>query len=170
MGIDDLLARLDRLLGEQGLRDSSRNQAGVLHDALLELKVGIRDLRDSLAGTDRELIAEREELVTAERRGQLALGISDNETVEIARQFVERHRQRIDLLERKLSVQRDELAIAEREYEELSIRYRDARQGIVSEGRAPAGEDPPSRIDRRAAEAAVDAQLEMLKRKLGKKE
>ena len=173
MGIDELKARLDRLLHEQGL-GSTRREAGALQEVLVELKIGLKDLTDALAATERELVSERDQLVTAERRGKLAVEINDGETATIATQYIERHRQRIDLLERKVAVQRDELAIADREYQELSDRYRAARQGIPGSdpGRPPVDlEDPgfvKARIDRQAAEAAADAQLEMLKKKLGK--
>jgi hypothetical protein len=173
MGIDDLKARLDQLLHEQGL-GSTRREAGVLQEALVELKVGLRDLNDAIAATERELASEREQLATAERRGRLAAEINDTETATIAGQYVDRHRLRIDLLERKLVVQRDELMIAEREYRELSDRYRGARQGMPgTEPTRPSidTEDQgfmKAKLDRQAAEAAADAQLEMLKRKLGK--
>jgi predicted nucleic acid-binding Zn-ribbon protein len=173
MGIEDLRARLDRLLREQGL-GSPRREAGALHEVLVELKVGLKDLNDALSATERELTSERDQLATAERRGKLAEEIRDTETVTIAAQYADRHRQRIALLERKLAVQRDELAITEQEYQELSDRYRAARQGVPAgeTGPPPADGDDPgflkARFDRQAAEAAANAQLELLKKKLGK--
>jgi hypothetical protein len=174
MGIDDLRARLDRLLREQGLGGSTRHEAGALHDALLDLKVALKDLQDATARTEREIRSERDQLAAAERRGRLAQDINDAETARIAVEFSDRHRQRIDLLERKLAVQRDEQAIAQREYETLAERYRAAKQGIPSSSEpTPAASDDGSeqlrsRLDRRAVESAVDAQLEMLKKKMGK--
>ena len=95
----------------------------------------------------------------------------------IALSFAEKHRQRVAILERKVGVQRDELVLAERDYEDLSTRYRAAKNGMptaeVSEpAGAPPTEDDPllkTRIDRKAVESAVEAQLEMLKKKLGRK-
>jgi hypothetical protein len=166
MGIEDLRERIERLLG------SERQHAGAYRDALLDLKLGLKDLKDAIQVTTRELESVKAELVTVERRGKLALDIGDQETVQIAASYAEKHRQRVGVLERKLGVQQDELSLAEREYEELSIRYRSAKQGIPPEaGPAAAGEDDPllkARIDRQAAEKAVEAQLELLKKKLGR--
>ncbi len=192
MGFDDLKARLDRLLNEQGLGSIGRSQAGILHDALVDLKVGLKELTDALDRTARELSAEQEHLTAALRRGQLAADISDAETATLAREYAERHRQRIALLERKQAVQQDELAIAEQEYETLAERYKAARRGAPAPGSRSAGGndgvegdsssagaaepavDPEeasllkARLDRQRAESVVNAQLEMLKRKMGK--
>lgn len=160
MGIDDLKARFDRLLGD---RDS-------LHSALVDLKLGLKDLAQALATTERELTREREDLATAERRGQLAADINDTETLEIARQFTEKHRQRVDLLERKLGVQRDEIAVAEQEYRELAERYKQ-RTGEATVRPTIDTEDAAfikAKIDHQAREAAAQAQLEMLKKKMGR--
>jgi hypothetical protein len=166
MGIEDLRERIERLLG------SERQHAGAYHDALLDLKLGLKDLKDAIQATTRELESVRAELVTVERRGKLALDIGDQETVQIAATYAEKHRQRVGVLERKLGVQQDELTLAEREYEELSIQYRSAKQGIPPEPSSAGGaaEDPvlKARIDRQAAEKAVEAQLELLKKKLGR--
>jgi hypothetical protein len=176
MGIDDLRERIERLLGDTGVR-GDRRQAGAYHDALVDLKVGIKELKASLVTTERELEIERVQLATAERRGKLAQDIGDRETTEIALTYAEKHRQRVAILERKVGVQRDELALAERDYEELGARYRAAKNGMPStpEPSAPAAPPPEdegllkTRIDRKAIESAVEAQLEMLKKKLGRK-
>ena len=156
------------------LRGAERQQAGVYREALLELKLGIKEIKEAIVATGRELEAEQVELATADRRGKLARDIGDHETADIAVTFVEKHRQRVAVLERKLGVQQDELAIAEREYEELSVRYRSAKQGFPADPdltpRDPSQDDGvlKARMDRKAAEAAVEAQLEMLKKKLGR--
>ena len=174
MGIDELKARLDRLLNDQGL-GSTRREAGALQEVLVDLKVGLKELRSSIEATERELKLERGQLVTAERRGRLASEINDAETAELARLYTDKHRQRVDLLERKIAVQQDELAIAETEYQELADRFRAAKQGIPQGDPATRAsvdpEDPDfvrTKIEINAREAAVDAQLELLKKKLGK--
>ncbi len=152
MGIEDLKARF---------------RGGSFHDALVDLKVGLKDLKHALDKTERDLAAERDQLTTAERRGQLAQDIGDAETADIARQFAEKHRQRVDLLDRKVAVQRDELALAEQEYDAVSAQQRAAGQGIPEPESLDAGL-LKAQIDREAAKAAVDAQLELLKKKMGK--
>ncbi|MGQ0701919.1 MAG: hypothetical protein ACT4PM_02150 [Gemmatimonadales bacterium] len=176
MGLDQLRARLDRLLGQ-----TQRSRAAALREALLELKVAASQSRDALTAAERELASHRQQLTDAERRGKLAAEIGDTETAAIAAEFAGKHRERIALLERKVAVIRDELAFVEREYEELGGEYRKARQGVPEAapplGDLESGRDETereldalkTRADREAVEQAVKAQLDMLKRKLGKR-
>ncbi|MEO8448169.1 MAG: hypothetical protein ABI647_00160 [Gemmatimonadota bacterium] len=175
MALDDLKARLESLFADYRKRPDQRAYTSGLQDALVDLKLGLDDLRKALGGSEQELMAERGRLDDAERRGRLAEGIRDQDTVAIAKEFADKHRVRIELLERKVAVQRDEVRLAEVEYEDLSNRFRSARQGVPpTETEPPAG--PPaedsdllkSRIDTKARQAAVEAQLEMLKRKMGR--
>jgi hypothetical protein len=175
MALDDLKARLESLFADYRKRPDQRVYTSGLQDALVDLKVGLDDLRRALSGSEEELGTERRRLEDAERRGRLAQGIGDQDTVAIATQFSEKHRVRIELLERKVAVQKDELRLAEVEYEDLSNRFRSARQGVPpTEAEAPAApsleesELLRSRIDTKARQAAVEAQLEMLKKKMGK--
>jgi len=181
MGLEELRARLDSLLTRHGLAADRFERAAGLKDALVELKVAIGQGRDARGKAERELEAERLRLIDAERRGGLAAQIDDAETVRIAAEFTAKHRDRVELLERKLAVIRDELAFAEREYESLSGQYRSARLGTdappPSPGPGSAELDPEldrdldrlsSEASRAARDAAVRAQLEHLKKKLGK--
>lgn len=175
MGLDELRARLDSLLASQGLSNDRRAEASGLHAALVEFKVVVGTHREALGKVERELAEERVQEADAERRGRLAADIGDAETVRIATEYTARHRERVLLLTRKVEVVRDELAYAEREYEALAARYQAARQGLGASG-APSATDPADReldalkakSDREANQQAVQAQLEMLKKKLGK--
>jgi len=132
--------------------------------------------REARVVTERELAAERRQLDDASRRGALAEGIGDAETARIAGEFIARHRERAELLERKLAVVVDEIAYMEREYEGLASRFKEARQagGLASTPPPPdllndrEFDALKARADREAAELAVKAQLEMLKKKLNK--
>jgi hypothetical protein len=175
MGLDELRARLDSLLASQGLSTDRRAEASGIHAALVEFKVVVGQHREEVAKAERELALERQQETDAERRRGLAAGIGDTETVRIATEFAARHRERVILLERKVGVVRDELAYAEREYETLAARYQAARQGAPASGAPPAADISDreldvlkARTDREASEQAVKAQLEMLKKKLGK--
>ena len=175
MGLDELRARLDRLLASQGLSTDRRAEASGLHAALVEFKVLVGQHRDALAKAERELTLERQQEADAERRGRLAADIGDTETVRIAAEYTARHRERVILLERKVGVVKDELVYAEREYEILAARYQAARQGTPAAGSpSPAERSDPefdalkAKADREASAEAVKAQLEMLKKKLGK--
>jgi hypothetical protein len=176
-------ARLDRLFRERGAGTADpRAVAAALRDALVEARAAVASLRDALGASERELAAERQQLGDAERRGRLAAAIPDRETAAIAERFAVRHRERITLLERKLVVQRDELALAEREVEEMTARLRSDGASADSIRAAwrdleAAGAPPPTdeerlahEADRRRRDQAVEAQLEYLKRKLGKKD
>lgn len=145
-------------------------------------------MREALTTTERLLAQERTLLGDAERRGALAAEVPDPETVRVAEQFTTRHRERAGVLEKKLAAAREELSLAERDLAELSRQYRDARQGSGA-GRTPAqeaawrdleaagGSRPESDVegellkhqfDRSRMDAAVQAQLDHLKKKLGK--
>jgi len=133
---------------------------------MVEAKAALAALRSDLTQTERGLAAERAQLEATERRGRLAAEIPDAETVAVAERFAAKHRERVSLLERKLQVQQDEVALAERDLEELTRQYRGA----------PGAPPPPDeadpllqyRLDRAAQEGAAEAQLAQLKRKLGK--
>jgi len=181
---EGLKARLERLLQDHS-RPAPRARAAALREAVLEAKVGIQTMRSALAATERELEAERRQLADAERRGQLAAQVPDQETVSVAERFAQRHRDRVVVLERKLAVQRDELTLAEREAADMLNEYRGARPGsVISESidaawrdLEAAGSDRPelelggpddrAETDRKLKQA-VEEQLAFLKRKLGK--
>ena len=176
MGLDELRARLERLLVSQ----EQRSRAAGLREALVELKVAAGQSRDALAAAERELTQQQQHLADAERRGGLAAGIGDTETATIAAEFAARHRERIGLLERKVAVIRDELAFVEREYREVAAEYQ--RGGPAGGAAPPLSETDPVgpelareldamkyRADKEAAERAVKEQLELLKKKLGRR-
>lgn len=172
---------MEQLLAETRRFTDPRDAASGLHGAMVETKVALGTLRDAVAATGRELEAERRQLADAERRGRLAAEVGDTETVAVAERFVARHAERVTVLERKLAVLGDELTLVERDYGELSNSYRAAKIGMrpdpaprVSE--ADLGMEPSPELDdlgRRATrdemDAAVQAQLEALKSKLGKR-
>jgi len=177
---DGLKARLDRLFREGG--PAAREYAAGMREALIEARAGIAGLRDALARTERELAGERKALTDAERRGNLAAELPDTETAEVAQRFAARHRERVLVLERKLEVQREELAIAEREVAEMAAEYRGTVRGPEAESinaawrdleaagleRPGDAEKLAADADRRLREEAVEAQLAYLKKKMGK--
>ena len=175
MDLDDIKAQLDRIFAA-GQRTSTRDEAAGLRAALVEFKVAIGQLREDLARSERELEVARREANDYARRGEQAAAISDQETVRVAETYTAKARERVDLLERKVIVQRDELAIAQREYDATMQRFQAAARGVPlrdSGGTGdPSGTGQPGGIDsavldQRAKEAAVEAQLAHLKKKLG---
>jgi hypothetical protein len=180
---DGLKARLDRLLRERGGSDP-RAYAASLREALVEARLGITAMRRALAAAEAELQSERKQLADAERRGRLAADVPDAETVAVAERFAGRHRERILVLERKVVVQRDELALAEREVHEMTAQWRSASQGgprsesldaawrdLEAAGGARSTDESDriaADLDRRKREEAVEAQLAYLKKKMGR--
>jgi hypothetical protein len=180
---ESLKARLEQLFRAES-RSDARARAALLREALLEAKVGVSTMRSALVATEEELLQERRRLEDAERRGKLATEVPDSETVALAERYAHRHRERISVLERKLIVQRDELAMAERETQEMFLEYRNLRTGAPFESveaawrdlEAAGGERPVTGLGDQAAsdlsadklKQAVEAQLAYLKRKLGK--
>ena len=179
-------ARLERFFRDHSLPENRRNRAAALRDALLEAKVGLRTMQDALTATERELATERHQLAAAERRGRLAAELPDPETVALAERFTVRHRDRVAVLERKLVVQKDELVLAQREVAEMLAEYRGARTENSSESIDAAWRDleaagadrpgigledaqPSKEGDEQLRAQAVEAQLEFLKKKFGKK-
>ena len=178
-----LKARLEAFL-RQHTRPDPRARAAALRDAILEAKVGIGAMRSAMVATDRELVIEQRQLADAERRGRLAAELPDPETQAVAEKFSARHRERVTVLEHKLAVQREELALAEREVEERVAEYRAARPGTGSDSveaawrelQSAGGDRPGIDLDddssraehARKVEEAVEAQLAFLKKKFGK--
>lgn len=171
MNLDDIKTHLDRIFATRP--GSTREQAAMLREALLEFKVGIGQLQEGLQRTEADLIRVREEVTVYTRRGVMAADIGDEETRSVAEEFLAKTRERVDLLERKVLVQRDELFLAERDYAATRERFQAARLGVnppVGDAAGSLDDDAmaPSdqfQLDQRAREAAVDAQLEMLKQK-----
>jgi hypothetical protein len=180
---ESVKARLEKLLRDHS-RSDPRAYMSALREALLEAKVGVATMRSALVKSEEELRREQRQLTDAERRGRLALEVPDQQTVTLAEQFAGRHRERIAVLERKISVQRDELVLAEREVEEMLGQVRggssggeaaDSLRAAWRDIEAAGGDRPDTRSDdeRLRAEAdsklkerAVEAQLAFLKKKL----
>lgn len=152
--------------------------------ALVSAKLGVEDLRQGVEQTRNKLATEREQLATVQRRKALAEGISDAETVALAVKYEQQHAERIAVLARKLDAQEAEASLAERELGEMMTQLKSASAGVGSGAPAagPGDEELGLRDDSRLhseldglarerargeADAAADAKLAELKRKMG---
>ena len=163
--------------------------AARMREAVIEQKSAVGLMREALEKDEQALAGERGQLETAERRRTLAADISDAETVEVADRFIAKHRERGAVLERKVAAQREELALAERDLVEMQSQLAEAakrRPAVESERSAAqawrelgaAGMDRPeldleqealkARMDRAAREAAAEAKLDELKKRMGR--
>ena len=184
---EGLRSRIEQFLAAHTAPADARANAAMLQQAVIEAKVSLGQMREGLTATERELAQEQKQLDAAERRGRLAAEIPDQETVDLAARYAAKHRDRVQVLQRKLAVQRDELALAEREVAEMTAQLRAAKLGLSSSAASAgaawrdiesAGGVRPetdlggdllrSNLDRAAHEAAAEEQLAHLKRKLGK--
>jgi hypothetical protein len=182
---DSLRAALDAATPPGDLRDLARQ----MREAVVEAKVAVQEIREARTRTERELVAERQRLADAERRGRLAGEIQDAETVAVAGRFVTKHRERVAVLEQKLTAQQAELALAERDLAEMHAQLKTAEQGrprregersteaawrdIQAAGGARPGTDLnddllKADLDRVQRDAAAQRQLEELKKKMRK--
>src|SRR2546429_5043091 len=115
---DALRAALDAATPPGDLRDLARQMG----EAVVEAKVAVRELGEGVVRTEAELAQERQRLADAERRGRLASEIQDRETVDVAQRFAAKHRERAEVLEKKLAALKDELALYERELGDMQGR------------------------------------------------
>lgn len=182
---EQLRRSLNELL-ERATKPEDRREVLVrMKSTLVQVKLGVDDLRDGLAQSRRKLETEQRELATVRRRKELATGIQDAETVSIAERFERQHEERARILEEKIIIQTRELEIADRELDEMKAELRKAMSGVPSSAGAESlddplaepGENPRVReeidaLARARARADRDAdaarRLEELKRKMGK--
>lgn len=181
-----------RALGRDAGPSDRRSALAGMKDALVHARMALQDLREGIAVTERRLTGEQRELETVVRRKGLAEQINDAATVEVAERFVAQHAERVRVLEQKKAAQEEELALAQREYDEMSRELKRAMAGLPMGGSAgdlhdaaamreveeALGEresaanmaelDALSRARRREArEADASARLAALKRQLG---
>lgn len=186
---ESLRAKLEAAIAAATPAADPRQVVGQMREALIEMRAGVGALREAMEQAERKLAAAQAELVTAERRRAMAAEIQDAETVAVADLYIARHRERTGALERKVAAQRAELTLAEQDLVEMTAQFTEAakQRGVASAGQSAdaawadlgaAGVDRPEvdpeqellrhRMDRRAIEAAADAKLEELKRRMGK--
>lgn len=150
-----------------------------MRDALVDARVSLGKLREGVEATHARLERERSELETVRRRGSLASGIGDEETVGVAARFEQRHAERVVVLERKLEAQREELEMAEREVEEMTLEVKNASIAPGGPASAPHAPDLPESdpdsadslrrsVERVGREADAQRKLEELKRRMGR--
>lgn len=133
--LDDLLARATQ-------PEDRRAVLSQMKDALVHARVGLDGLRDGVRETRRRLDGERRELETMTRRKGLAQNIKDAETLALAERFERQHAEHVNVLEAKLQAQEAELALVEREVEEMGAELKRAMAGAPGGSRvgsAPSG-------------------------------
>lgn len=184
---EDVRDAFRELLNGNVAPEERRSMLSDMRDTIVRARMALDDLRGGIAATAKRLAADRAELETIRRRRVLAEGINDLETVQVATRFETLQGEKVAVLERKLEAQEGELAIAEREVEEMKAQFKAASAGVGSGMRAGAAMpsdaelglgdrdaglaqeiDSMDRARRRAAsDADADARLAELKRRMG---
>ena len=191
MVFDGIRRSFDELLARATRPEERRVVATRMKETLIQARLGLDDLRDGVAKTRQRLAAEERELETVRRRKQLAEGINDRETIDIATKYEQMHAERTEVLQRKVAAQEQELTLAEREVAEMSAELKAVLAGgptvsgqhsaipISDEelglGDASKASSVASEIDalgrerdRADREAEAARRLDELKRKMGK--
>ena len=161
-----------------------RELSGQMRQAVIELRAAVVKMRQDYLVTQQHIATEKQALDDADRRGKLAAGIQDQETVTVAEQFVARHSERVAVLEQKLAAQTAELGLAERELagmtEQLKRLEKERPQAAAAAWRnieAAGGVRPETDVadelikaemNRVEREAVAEEQLKALKKKMGK--
>lgn len=182
----------DELLSRATRPEDRRIVASRMKDTLVQARAGLNDLRDALATARERLGAETRELETVRRRRQLAEGIGDRETVDIATKYEEMHAQRVEVIQKKVTAEEAELLLAERDVEEMTAELKAVMAGTAAPGATAPSIDPGGTADvggiggeggaalgdeidslgrqraREDREADAARRLDELKRKMGK--
>ena len=124
MVFDSFRRSFDELLSRATKPEERRIIASRMKDTLVQARLGLDDLRAGLDKTRQRLAVDTRELETVRRRKQLAQGIADQETVKIASSYEQMYDERVAVLQRKLSAQEAELAIAERDVAQMAAELR----------------------------------------------
>jgi hypothetical protein len=184
---ENLRQSLNDLMARATKPEERRDVLARMKDSLVHAKLGVEDLRAGLGATRDRLAREQRELDTVRRRKTLAEGIQDGQTVELAAKYETLHAERVEVLERKLAAQESELALAERELEEMTAEFKRHAIGAVppaSTAGLETSRDPLAEETGEAAREELDAlarahtrslrdedaarRLDELKRRMGK--
>lgn len=184
---ENLRQSLNDLMARATKPEERRDVLARMKDSLVQAKLGVDDLRTGVARTRDRVARERRELETVRRRKGLAEGIQDQQTVELAARYETHHAERVEVLERKLAAQESELALAERELDEMTTEFKRYAIGAVppvSTAGADRMRDPLAAETGEAVREELDAlarernraareddaarRLEDLKRRMGK--
>jgi phage shock protein A len=116
-------------MAEVKLREPEDRIAGLLgamRREMVAVRAEIPALEENHRAAAAELERERRRLDDTLRRGAMAERIGDAETVRVAREFEEKHRRRIAVLEEKVRATRAEWELRQRESQEMMAKYKEA--------------------------------------------
>jgi hypothetical protein len=135
MVFDGFRRSFDELLTRATRPEERHIVASRMKDTLVQARMGLDDLRTGLGKARERLAAEERELETTRRRKQLAEGINDRETVDIAAKYEQMHDERAAVLRQRVAAQEAELALAERDVAEMSSELKAVLAGTDTRAR-----------------------------------
>ena len=183
--LDGLWSSIEDLLNGRTAPGARSEQVRLMKQELVQARLMVEDLQSGVAQTRVRLEAERRELATVRRRRDLAMGISDAETVAVAGRFELQHAERVAVLEAKLAAQAAEVALLERDLTEMTTQLKAASVGVGSAASRGAPSDAESGLpddapltgelnelrrasERAAQERSAEDRLAELKKKMGR--
>ena len=163
--IDGALSALEGRGGEAA--DIDEVLAG-MREELIQAKAALPRLEDGIEKLRRLREQERRRAEDCVRRAGQAQDIGDQETLRLAVEYAERHRERVAVYDEKLAAAESELALQRRTVEEMkdqlksALTHRDvlkirARRSHTSETLRGAGDTAAARFDRMAEEIEDEA-------------
>ena len=154
---EHIRASLNALLDSARSPGDRRAVLADMKETLVRARLGVDDMKKGVEEARARAAAARTELETIRRRRDLAAGIGDRETVEVADRFEKLQAERVAVLEQKAETQQRELALLEAEVAEMGAEFRRAAAGAPAagpaSGAARAVRDPGATSDL-AADAA----------------
>lgn len=147
--------------------DVPGQRAASMRRDLATAKRALERLRADLLASGQELATEEAQVAICARRAAMAEKIGDAETARIANEFMRKHTDRAAILQRKVEVLRDELAMRQ---DELAIMEQQAEAEFAEIRQAQADRikhDAEFRqLDQQRRERDADAMLEELKKRM----
>ncbi|HEX8243802.1 MAG TPA: hypothetical protein VF541_09910 [Longimicrobium sp.] len=99
---------------------------GAMRREMVAVRAEIPALEENHRAAIADLERERKRLDDTIRRGAMAQRIGDAETVRVAREFEEKHRRRITVLEEKVRATKAEWELRQQESVEMMAKYKEA--------------------------------------------
>lgn len=171
------LAAFQAEVGRREPEDEVAEMLAAMRRELVDTRAALPAYHEEVARAEAAARKERELQHQCERRLAAAERIGDQETAKIAAEYLGKHRDRAEVLERKVAASRAELELLTREAGEMMSRFKEAeanRFALVAElrtartrGRMEAlldGEAPPPG----PSPAEIDERLRELKRTMGR--
>jgi hypothetical protein len=173
----EAVANFQRELGDDGEIEGPVQLAAMRRD-FRTARNALQRLTTEVEGARTELTEEENQEQVCRRRGALAAGIGDEETVRLAAQWAERHAQRAVILRQKVTALEAELTMRTEDLESMEAQLQQAQRqlGVGNEADPkpppmPFGERAKQdaefrRLDKEAREKAAEARLEELKKRM----